>query len=172
MTDQLKGINLEDLDQLFGVQSSKPEVTVGGGAVPTKLTGRPSDIKGIDLSDLDAAFGGDKSAAPIKSIPKEYNVVNPDLVSGTFQGLKDIPNTGAQLIGAIDKRLFPGGEERAQNLQSRLETERASLPVDNTAFDVGRAGGQALATAPLMPVKAFQAIETASKALPYFARLV
>lgn len=173
MTDYLKGIDLGDLDNSFSGSSS---------------SATPPSIPGVDLSDLDQSFGhNDTTPSGLRKVyitkPDETKkpddistaVANPDIIRGLWQGVKDIPATGAQAIGAIDRavsKVLPtSGAERADAYDARLKAENDALPVDNAAFDVGRTGGQILATAPLMPTSAFRAVAGASKAVPYVGKL-
>lgn len=90
------------------------------------------------------------------------------------QGLRDIINTGASGIGYIDKTLIPGGEKRNEKFQQSLKTENQTFEQTNppsegllpTTAEVARMGGQAVATAPLMPARAFQAVRGVMGALP------
>jgi len=157
---KLSGVDINALDSLFGKNASNSNAA----------------LKGVDINSLDSMFGGttkEEVATPAKT--GDYAIANPDIAKGLWQGVKDIPATGAQLIGAADRaisKVLPtGGMERANEYEARLKAENAALPTDNTAFDVGRMGGQALATAPLMPVRAFQAISAGAKAIPYVGKL-
>lgn len=168
----MNDIDLNDLDATFG-------------NTPAAVKAAPK-IDGVDLGDLDASFGAPykgKDLGPLQSKDKKpddkkddtFSYMNPDIAKGLWQGLKDIPATGAQAIGTVDRalsKILPtDGAARADAYDARLKAENEALPVDNTAFDVGRTGGQILATAPLMPVKAFQAISGAAKAIPYAGKL-
>ena len=185
---ELDGINFDDLDKSFGVFKA-------GDATPNKSASDRAkiadELKGIDFGDLDKSFGvknGDRPRVIIdtskfdgsSNAAKPYAIVDPGLVKGAWQGLKDIPTSVAQGIGYLDDKLdkglglvglTTGGSKRNEDFNARVAAENAALPVDNTAFDVGRAGGQILATAPLMPVKAFQAVSGAAKAVPYVGKL-
>lgn len=148
----LDGIDLNDLDKSFGGFTA-------GDATPNKSASDKSKmLEGIDLKELDNHFGEGlkrvyitKKAEPEKT-DISSTIANPDIAKGLWQGLKDVPNTGASLIGYIDSKLSDAGSKRNEDFNKRLEAEKATLPVDNTAFDVGRMGGQVLATGPLMAV--------------------
>jgi hypothetical protein len=157
----LKNVDIDALDSLFGKSDGNNSATA---------------LKGVDINSLDNMFGGTtKEEAATTANTGDYAIANPDIAKGLWQGIKDIPATGAQLIGAADRaisKVLPTeGAKRADEYEARLKAENAKLPTDNTAFDVGRMGGQALATAPLMPVKAFQAINAGAKAIPYVGKL-
>lgn len=173
----LNSADLQDLDSLFG------------GAPATVATA--PKIDGVDLKDLDTTFGhSDTTPSGLKKVyitgkddkPKNISTVlaNPDIASGLFQGVKDIPASGAQAIGYLDDKIdqglnklgiTTGGSKRNEDVNKRISDENASLPVDNTAFDVGREVGQIAATAPLMPARAFQAVSGAAKAIPVVGKL-
>jgi hypothetical protein len=167
----LQGIDLNDLDSSFGGKSS--------GATTTPK------IEGVNLQDLDKNFGYVETAPIGKDVKRviintgkkddTFDYINPDLLKGAVQGLKDIPASGAQLIGAADRaisKVLPtGGTERADAYEARLKAENEALPKDNTAFDVGRTGGQILATAPLMTGVPFQAVSAATKSIPVVGKL-
>lgn len=177
MTDYLNGVDLSDLDSSFGGKSAAP-------------TSAPK-IDGVDLNDLDSSFGGGRTRVyitkaandkPDDAKPDTFGYMNkaPDIARGVVQGVKDIPNSVAQGIGYLDDKLdkglglagiTTGGSARNADVNTRIAAENAALPVDNTAFDVGRVGGQVLATAPLMPVAALQAAGSAAKAIPYVGKL-
>lgn len=90
------------------------------------------------------------------------------------QGASDVINAGASAIGFIDKNLFPGGEARNENLQNRITKENEAFKNANppsegllpTAPEAGRMIGQTLATAPLVPMRAMQAVRSGLGALP------
>lgn len=176
MSDYLSGVDLNDLDSTFGGNSAAPVAT----SAPK--------LDGVDLEDLDKSFGDSKGLRRVYITKSDDNkpsdvstaVANPSIASGIWQGLKDIPNSGAQLIGYLDDKLdkglnladiTTGGSKRNAYVNSRIAAENEALPTDNTAFDVGRTTGQVLATAPLMPASAFRAVAGAAKAIPYVGKL-
>lgn len=173
----LNGIDLKDLDSSFGGFTA-------GDATPNKsASDKAKLLQGINLDDLDSSFGSSNDRPRIviqtpsndKSPDVSSVIANPSIASGVLQGLKDIPNSGAQLIGYIDSKLSDAGKQRNEDLNKRIKAENeqfdaANPPSDTlipTAAGAGRVVGQALATAPLMPVKAFQAINAAGKLIPY-----
>lgn len=99
---------------------------------------------------------------------------NAAIVKGTKRGFKDIIDTGASAIGFLDQKidefLGGGGTERNKKFNERRSKEikdfETSIEDDQLAGEIGRVGGQILATAPMMPVKVIQAVQGAVKALP------
>jgi hypothetical protein len=110
--------------------------------------------------------------------PSIVNGAIPRVGIGIMRGAKDVLDTGAHgLANAtsyVAGKLLP--EEYAKPIQqsaadtiakdkmssAEYEKEYGNSPAAN----VGRIGGQILATSPLMPVKAFSAIDAAAGALP------
>lgn len=90
-------------------------------------------------------------------------------------GLSSVINTVGSGIGYIDKNLIPGGEQRNQAFQDRIKKENSDYETANpsgsgfNSQDASNLAGQLVATAPLMPVKAFNAISGAMRALPTVA---
>ena len=116
----------------------------------------PAASSNVDINALAAEFGSNKTdaeAPKTKSIVRPVNNiqsygVSPDIASGLWQGVKDVPNTGAQFIGylddKIDRLLSPnknlsglisgeqpsvtGGSKRNEDFNKRLDAEKAALP--------------------------------------------
>lgn len=144
--------------------------------------------KGIDLESLKKEYNTPYTGSnlgPLQSNNKQvqpndtFSYLNPDVIKsglkGGYQGLKDVVDTGAQGIGFLDnvmsKVLPTGGAERYANFNKNLEAEHAKLPTDDTAFNVGRIGGQILATAPVMPIGLISKVGMAAESLPYVGKL-
>lgn len=115
--------------------------------------------------DLDAA----------KALAAKYNTVTnkteeaktqsdyQPLIAGVGQGVKDAALSAAQFVtNDIDN---PDKDKFNTAVQSQNDQFNQQYS-DSTMASVGRMGGQALATAPLLPAKALQGIELSSGALP------
>jgi hypothetical protein len=182
-TDWRSGLDLSDLDADL---SAKPKSNGGNDwRKDLNIDGLNKEFLGVDSSKAAKSSNGAYTGAnlgPLQGKPvsddlapsdkSNFDYLNTDLVKGGIQGLKDIPNTGASLIGWVDSKLSDAGAKRYSDFNNRLSDENSKLPVDNTAFNVGRMGGQALATAPLMPVAAMGAAGDLASAVPYAGRVL
>ncbi len=185
-----KGIDLDALNKKYlGSTDDTPSAKKDDWAAGIDLNSLNKKYLGVDSSkasaDNSGAYRGSnlgplqpKSSAPDDLSPADkpsssgFSWANPDIVYGAVQGLKDIPNTGAQLIGWVDSKLSDAGAKRNEDFTNRLNAEKAALPVGNSVYDAGRIGGQVLATAPLMPAAAMGAVGNAARAVPYVGRLL
>lgn len=88
------------------------------------------------------------------------------IVAGLGQGIKDAALSAAGIItNGIDD---PNKDKFNQAVQTQNDQYNQQYG-DSTAASIARIGGQAIATAPLLPAKGLQGIELASKALPAIA---
>jgi hypothetical protein len=155
--DWSKNIDLDSLNKKYlGVDSSK------GPAIRASMSDNADGITRITVTK------GDQQAAQAKPSADGFSSMNPDILKGGWQGVKDVANSGASLIGYIDSKLSEAGVKRNEDFNQRVETEKAAIPEGNTAYDVGRMGGQVLATAPLAAAVPEMA---AVKALPYVGKV-
>ena len=158
----------------------------GGGKPVSGATG-PSSVA-YDLPELDKEFGGNnlkrvyvtgKPAKEKTAEEKYYEGISPIMTKmnqGVVQGFKDVANTAAT-YGA---KMF-GSDEAVKNMEENAKASREAYDASNpptegwmpTPAGTGRAVGQALATAPLMPMKALQAGKVAIEyALPVAGRFL
>lgn len=176
--DWSKGVDLDALNSKYG----KSETATDDWS------------KGIDLKALDSKYGSADNGRPRvvintpKEKPDDYVIANPDIGKGLLRGAKDVLDTGAHALAKgtsyLADKILPesiaapirkSAEDtiRADTV-ARDKYDAANPPSDGiipTAADAGRVVGQAVATTPLMPVKAFQAISGAAKAVPYVGKL-
>lgn len=97
--------------------------------------------------------------------------------SSFVKGMKDILNTAATGVGYIDKTINPKNEPLYDKLQSDIKSENDEYDKANppstgllpTSPEVQRTLGQTVATLPLMPVRAFGAINGLMGAAPRIA---
>lgn len=87
-----------------------------------------------------------------------------DTAAGMVKGINDVINTGGLGLGFIDEKLgFPSGGDRELNrFKDRVAAENKAFDEgvgETTGAKIGRVGGQIAATAPLLPVRATQAIK-------------
>jgi len=101
--------------------------------------------------------------------------VTPKLGKGLVRGVMDVIDTGASGIGFLDKKIdeflngSTGGSQREQKFKERISKEQKEYDEkygEDLAANIGRVGGQVLATAPLMPARVIQGINIAAKATP------
>ena len=128
-----------------------------GGNIP-----RPKDYKSLTDDDILNLYAGKK----IEN--KAVEDKSPSLLTRVKRGVMDVLDTGARGIGAVDELVSSGGKARNEAFKTRAKAEEAAYDatVDKDSIDWGRMGGQALATAPLVPAKAVQAINIGARALP------
>lgn len=140
----------------------------------SKVKNVPSNV-GTDQNDFLSQLATDaetKIQKPIKEGVLEGT--NAAIVKGLKRGFQDIISTGASGIGYLDQKidefLGGGGTERNKKFNERRSKEIKDFEKDiennQLAGEIGRIGGQILTTAPMMPVKAINAIQGAVKALP------
>lgn len=163
---KIEGVDFGDLDAAFGVASAATRGRVDNGRIYVSPAGTetPKPTRNADA-------------------PGPVGQGIRDFASGVWQGVKDVPTTVAHGIGYVDeavgnladtssnptvRTLFGGGAARNERFKQADASEKAALPVDNSAFDWGRMGGQIVATAPLAAATPEYA---AVKALPYVGKL-
>lgn len=140
----------------------------------SKVKNVPSNV-GTDQNDFLSQLATDaetKIQQPIKEGVLEGT--NAAIVKGLKRGFQDVISTGASGIGYLDQKidefLGGGGTERNKKFNERRSKEIKDFEKDiennQLAGEIGRIGGQILTTAPMMPVKAINAIQGAVKALP------
>ena len=195
---KLEGIDLEDLDASFGGFKSGDATPNKSASDKAKIEGvdfgdldaafgvTPAATKGrIDNGRIYVSPAGTETPKPTRNAdaPGPVGQGIRDFASGVWQGVKDVPTTVAHGIGYVDeavgnladtssnptvRTLFGGGAARNERFKQVDASEKAALPVDNSAFDWGRMGGQIVATAPLAAATPEYA---AVKALPYVGKL-
>lgn len=195
---KLEGIDLEDLDASFGGFKSGDATPNKSASDKAKIEGvdfgdldaafgvAPTTTKGrVDNGRIYVSPAGTETPKPTRNAdaPGPVGQGIRDFASGVWQGVKDVPTTVAHGIGYVDeavgnladtssnptvRTLFGGGAARNERFKQADASERAALPVDNSAFDWGRMGGQIVATAPLAAATPEYA---AVKALPYVGKL-
>lgn len=137
----------------------------------------------IDVDALAAKYGAGESkpaassgpAPDVAALAAKYNTVTnaneaaavpgpgAPIVAGIGQGVKDVALSAAQLVtNDINDPNKDKFNEAVKVQGDKFQQDYG----DSTAASVARMGGQAIATAPLLPAKALQGIELSSKALP------
>lgn len=143
-----------DIDALADKYSGKSE-----SATSDKL-----DIDALankyDTQDA-ASAAADRTRASVVGKPSGTFVE--DTAAGISKGIKDVINSGGLGLGFLEENLnIPGGKERRKRFQDRVATENKTYDEGigkATGAEIGRVGGQIAATAPLLPVRAVQAVK-------------
>ena len=140
---------------------------LGGQSVETATDSAPT------LADTVLSTPNDKLPDAVKQFDLQAEQAKNR--SAFVHGLSSVINTVGSGIGYIDKNLIPGGEQRNQAFQDRIKKENSDYETANpsgsgfNSQDASNLAGQMVATAPLLPVKAFGAISGAMRALPTVA---
>ncbi len=140
---------------------------LGGQSVATATDSAPT------LADTVLSTPNDKLPDAVKQFDLQADQAKNR--SAFVHGLSSVINTVGSGIGYIDKNLIPGGEQRNQAFQDRIKKENADYEKSNppgsgfNTQDISNVAGQMVASAPLLPVKAFSAISGAMRALPTVA---
>ena len=150
-------------DQVLGGQSdSKYTVTVN-----------PTNSPPASLADTVLSTPADKVPDAVQQFDLQKDQAKNR--AAFVHGLSSVLNTVGQGIGYLDKTFIPGGEQRAQAFNDRVAKENKDYETANppgSGFnnqDISNFVGQVVATAPLMPVKAFTAVSRFMGALPTVA---
>jgi len=191
--NDLDGVDIKGLLEDYGSKSDsskEPYYTPAQNGQPAKLVigapGKDNPLADVDIKGLLEDYGqAPKSATPAVAEQKPFDIN--DAVSQqrgyVGRGIKDVADT---VGGAIDQgaayvanKVLPESisvpfaqgvaERQASHLAARNEYDAQNPPAEGlmpNASQLGRGVGQMIATAPLMPAKAFTAIGAGMKSLP------
>lgn len=179
---------VQDLSDIFGPNGPEPGEGYDPSTGVTRLTVHPiqvADKSTVDVDALAAKYSaGSSNLAETKSnvdvdtlaakygkltgttLPKDYSEssgILRNLVTGAGQGIKDAGLSVGQYLLKTDNPDVDTKVNEAIKAQNDKFTQEHG---DSTAASIGRIGGELAATAPMLPTKALEGINLASKALP------
>ena len=178
-------VNINKLDSFFGSGKSEAVSSATNAPVPFVSDGQ------VNINKLDSFFGGKTEATPaiVKNVPTSSYGADPELLYSVGRGVKDVLQTGgegaANATSYLAGKLLPTGiaapiQKSAADAIAAYKADRDKYNTANppsegilpNQAEFGRDVGQMIATAPLMPVRAMQAISAGAKAVPYVGRLI
>jgi hypothetical protein len=178
---------VQNLSDIFGPSGPGPDEGYDPSTGITRLTIHPTKVADkIDVDALAAKYGAgenkttpkDTAAGPapdVAALAAKYNTVTnaneaasvpgpgTPIIAGIGQGVKDVALSAA---GIVTNDINDPNKDKFNEAVKSQGDQFNQQYGDSTAASIGRMGGQALATAPLLPAKGLQGIELASKALP------
>jgi len=141
----------------------------GGTSIPSQNSGGVSDI-----DYLANKYGGGEIATSAAAPSVSSKTTTQNVIGGVNQGVMDVANTLsgyhrsiAGKIGSLIGTDQPEANNQAfQEYTAQQKGKYKSEYGDSTAADIGRVGGQVLATAPLLPGGVVQGVRGMMGALP------